>query len=198
VREQPAGAGQAGGQAEVVQKGVGAGRRGRQDREPELLLGRADQLQRGHLHAGGYDQRVGAGQVQAAGRSHDPVPGNAADLGVVGYLEGGPVEDFDAFRFDIVHDLLRQRPPVGGDERDPGRAEGGQRLDQGAGAGQDHGPPACPGELSGDGGFGAAVLAGALRHDGHQAGVEEGVDPGVGEFVDAPFTLGVHGPQLLG
>jgi hypothetical protein len=187
-----------------MQQGVGTGRRGGQDRKPELLLGRADQFQRGHLHAGGDDQRVGAGQIQAARRVHDPVARDAADFGVVGDLEGGPVEDLDAFRFDIVHDLLRQRPQVGGDESDPGRAEGGQGLEQGAGAGQDHGPLAGPGELagldelSGDGVFGAPVLAGALRHDGHQAGVEQGVDPGVGEFVDAPFTLGVHGPQLLG
>jgi len=113
----------------VVQQGVGARRRGRQDGEPELLLGLFDQLQRGHLDAGRDDQRVGAGQIQAARRAQDPVPGDAADLGVVGHLEGGPVEDFDAFRFDIVHDLLRQRPPVGGDERDPGRTEGGQGLD---------------------------------------------------------------------
>ena len=65
-------------------------------------------------------------------------------------------------------------------------------FDQGARTGQDRGPLTGRGELRGDGVLGTPVRAGALRHDRHQAGVEQRVDAGVGELADAAFPLGVH------
>ena len=106
-------------QAEGPQQAVGAGGRGREDGQPELLLGRLDESSDGICTQAEMHQRVDAGKVERSRGVHDPVARDAADLAVVLDLERAPVGHLEAFGLEVVDDLLR---PAAACTASPGRS----------------------------------------------------------------------------
>ncbi|CAM5552547.1 hypothetical protein SANTM175S_01681 [Streptomyces antimycoticus] len=71
-----------------------------------------------------------------------------------------------------------------------------ESLNQRARAAAHQRPRAPVDSCSATGGFDPGVLAGATRHQGDEAGVQQYVRTGVTEFEDAALALCVHGRQL--
>src|SRR3954469_25953835 len=172
--------------------------RGRSDRQAEHLLGGLDRRQRLHLDARRKHDRVGVGDLQPlplVEQAHWVAPRH---LEVVRNLEGDAVEHLDALVLDVAHHLAGERLDVRREERDLARAELLQAVDQGARRGHDLRARAVLRHHLLEVLLDLAVVARALRHDGHQAGRAHQVDARIGKLGGAAQPLLVHRRELLG
>ncbi|MNY15006.1 hypothetical protein D3C86_1481980 [compost metagenome] len=116
---------------------------------------------------------------------------------VVGDFQGVPDLHFDAFVLDVVHHQFGQGFHVGCYQGDAPGAQHLEAVDQGAGAGDDAGFGFVVAHHLAQARLGFTVVAASHRHDSHQAGIAQYINPGVGQLEGATVGLGVHGGQLF-
>ena len=170
---------------------------GGEDGKPEALLGQLDRGKGRHLHARRQNDGVRVADVEAGGDVDELHGIEAPHLEVVRNLEAHDVDDLETGLGQVVDDERGDRLHVGGDERDPRRAQGFDPVDERARAAHDGSRSAVLGGQAMEALLSLPVKAGRLRHQRHEAGVRNRVHTRVGELESAPVAVVDHALQLL-